>query len=280
MLGEYVYKNLAGTERTMYDENGSPETVFLARESDRVKKDGAKRPHKVLDKLAGYRGDSIRARAIVQMPEVLETSRYKESTDEHSHQWMDEHGWIIRTVYLQGKNGNIYEAALNIADDRDRRILYKINRVRQIDRAKSPGEHTATGDSQRFRYRKPGAGGTQSEDDVSVAETAGSVKLNNDGMSGTKSETQDNRTPFQRETCKRTAAQKAGLAKSQGRPVIGTSFSFREGSSPRRGDVRNRGPLRDGGRGGRIWRRDRIAEPRPPAPGRLRRRSPVRRRRA
>lgn len=54
VLGSYVYENLAGAELTMYDEYGNPETVYLARENDRVKKDGANRPHKVLDKLARY----------------------------------------------------------------------------------------------------------------------------------------------------------------------------------------------------------------------------------
>ena len=42
---------------------------------------------------------------------------------------MDENGWIIRTAYLQNKNGDIYEATLNIADGRDRKILYEINKA-------------------------------------------------------------------------------------------------------------------------------------------------------
>ena len=153
VLGKYVYENMAGAELTMYDENGDAETVYLARENDRVRKDGANRSHKVLDKLAGYRGDNVRAQAIVQLSEVLATSKQQETTDTHSHQWMDENGWIIRTAYLQNKNGDIYEATLNIADGRDRKILYEVNKVHQVDKTKIPGEHTATGESQHFRYR-------------------------------------------------------------------------------------------------------------------------------
>ena len=164
VLGKYVYENMAGAELTMYDENGDAETVYLARENDRVRKDGANRSHKVLDKLAGYREDNVRAQAIVQLSEVLATSKQQETTDTHSHQWMDENGWIIRTAYLQNKNGDIYEATLNIADGRDRKILYEVNKVHQVDKTKIPGEHTATGESQHFRYQKTGAGGTQTED--------------------------------------------------------------------------------------------------------------------
>ena len=164
VLSKYVYENMAGAELTMYDENGDAETVYLARENDRVRKDGANRSHKVLDKLAGYRGDNVRAQAIVQLSEVLATSKQQETTDTHSHQWMDENGWIIRTAYLQNKNGDIYEATLNIADGRDRKILYEVNKVHQVDKTKIPGEHTATGESQHFRYQKTGAGGTQTED--------------------------------------------------------------------------------------------------------------------
>ena len=108
--------------------------------------------------------DNVRAQAIVQLSEVLATSKQQETTDTHSHQWMDENGWIIRTAYLQNKNGDIYEATLNIADGRDRKILYEVNKVHQVDKTKIPGEHTATGESQHFRYQKTGAGGTQTED--------------------------------------------------------------------------------------------------------------------
>ena len=175
-LGTYVYENMAGAELTMFDEDGNPEVVYLARGNDRVKKDGAKNSHKVLDKLAGYRGDTIRAKAIVQLDEVLETSRSKEITEDHSHQWLDAHGWIIRNAYLQDESGNIYEATLNIANGKDRKILYEVNRVHQIDKIKSPGEHTVTDNGQRFRYQKPGTGGAQSETKDNINENAANVK--------------------------------------------------------------------------------------------------------
>lgn len=162
-LGRYVYNNMAGMELTAYDAAGKPETIYLARTNDRVQKDGAKNSRKVIDKLARSTGDNIRSLAVVHLDEALTTSRYENSTDEHSHQWMDENGWEYRKTYLQDRSGNIYEATLNIADGRDRKILYDINNIRLVDKAKSPGEHTATGDSQRSRYRETTAGGAQSE---------------------------------------------------------------------------------------------------------------------
>lgn len=162
-LSRYVYNNMAGMELTAYDAAGRPETVYLARTNDRVQKDGTKNSRKVIDKLARSTGDNIRSLAVVHLDEALTTSRYENSTDEHNHQWMDENGWEYRKTYLQDRSGNIYEATLNIADGRDRKILYDINNIRLVDKAKSPGERTAAGDSQRSRYQEPTAGDTQSE---------------------------------------------------------------------------------------------------------------------
>ena len=142
-LGRYVYNNMAGMELTAYDAAGKTETIYLARTNDRVQKDGAKNSHKVIDKLARSTGDNIRSLAVVHLDEALTTSRYENSTDEHNHQWMDENGWEHRKTYLQDRSGNIYEATLNIADGRDRKILYDINNIRLVDKAKSPDKHTA-----------------------------------------------------------------------------------------------------------------------------------------
>lgn len=163
VLSDFVYKHLAGTELTVYDENGNPETIHLAKSNERVWKDGAKNSHRVIDKLAGYRGNDTRAKAIVQMSEVLATSKYEKSTDEHSHQWMDENGWAFRKVYLQSEDGNIYEATLNIAKGREYNTLYEINRVHLIDKKETSASIPSTDDRQRPRYQEPGMGRTQSE---------------------------------------------------------------------------------------------------------------------
>ena len=124
----------------MYDEEGKAESVYLANERDRVKKDGAKNPHKVIDKLARYKGDNIRALATIHLSEALLTSREAQFNSEHSHQWMDEKGWEHRKIYLQDKDGNIFKATLNIANGRDKKILYDINQIEKIDTKKEPSD--------------------------------------------------------------------------------------------------------------------------------------------
>lgn len=140
VLRRYVYESMAGKELTMYDEDGNAETVLLARENDRVRKDGAKNSHRVIDKMARTGGNNIKALAVVHLSELLETSGNETATDEHSHQWLDENGWTLRTVYMQDPTGNIYEATLNIANGRDRRILYDVSNIRRIDKSTTGGD--------------------------------------------------------------------------------------------------------------------------------------------
>ena len=126
----------------MFDEEGNEETVEVARENDRVKKDGAKNSHKVIEKLARNSGDNIKTLATVHLSELLKVSGNETNNVEHSHQWMDENGWTIRHSYIVDKQGKIYDTTMNIANGRDRRIIYAISNVREIDKAKG----TAHGD--------------------------------------------------------------------------------------------------------------------------------------
>ena len=132
VLGDFIYNQMADKELVMYDEQGNEETVRLARANDRVKKDGAKSSHKVLDKLARQTGDNTRNLAIVHMSELLKVSQNQSTSEEHSHQWLDENGWILRTAVIQDKENNVYAATLNIADGKRGKILYEINNVRPI----------------------------------------------------------------------------------------------------------------------------------------------------
>lgn len=139
VLGKFVYENLAGTELRTFDENGNEQTVYLARENDRVRKDSANNSHRVIDKLARYTGDNTRTLAVVHISELLATSEHENTTDEHNHQWMDSRGWEHRKTYVQDMVGNIYSATLNIARGNDRNILYDINNVRRIDEGSTAG---------------------------------------------------------------------------------------------------------------------------------------------
>ena len=184
VLRNYVYCNLAGSQITVYDEFNQPETIYFAKANERVKKDGAKNSHKVIDKLARYRGDNVSALGIVHIDELLQTSRYDKSTDEHSHQWMDENGWELRKTYIQESDGTIYEATLNIANGRDRRILYAISNIRQIDKggaARGDVPSTVSGRGSLTKSNSSNETITDSEHDVkprfSVDDAAGEGHL-------------------------------------------------------------------------------------------------------
>ena len=138
ILSKYVYKNFAGKELTVYDENGNAETYVFAREKDRVTKSGSNHSRKVIDELARYRGDNIRAVATIHLPEMLQTSTFSEHTSENSHQWLDQNGWDLRKTFIVDQKGEIYQAILNIGNARDgRKILYAINNIRKIDKTKA-----------------------------------------------------------------------------------------------------------------------------------------------
>ena len=137
VLGDYVYKNLAGQEMTMYDEQGNPETVHIAKRTDRVQKMGARNNHKALDELARYRGDNVKALATIHLSELLATSGNETTTNDKSHGWLDENGWRRRTFYAMTRNGKIYEGTLNIGDGRNGLTMYKISAVHQVDTKKA-----------------------------------------------------------------------------------------------------------------------------------------------
>lgn len=178
VLGKFVYKNLAGKTLQTIDESGNEETIYLARENDRVRKDGANNSHRVIDKLARYTGDNTRALAVVHISELLETSTHENTTEEHSHQWMDSKGWELRRTYIQDMAGNIYSATLNIARGNDRNILYDINNVRRIDKGS-----TAGGDvSSARRSGRDSLTSHNASSPSSVAQSAENFKRENENL--------------------------------------------------------------------------------------------------
>ena len=145
VLSKYVYDNLAGTELTVYDNNGNPETISFAKKNERATKDDAANSHKVIDKLARTRGNTNML-SIVHIDELLNTAQPNGKTNENSHQWLDENGWDLRKAYVQDRKGNIYETILNIAKTHDgRNILYALSNTKQIDEGEVPSTQNGRG---------------------------------------------------------------------------------------------------------------------------------------
>ena len=132
ILKKFVYDNLAGKQITVFDKNNNERVIEFARLNERVKKDGANNPHKVIDKLARKTDNNSRL-AVAHATEIVEVANYENSNDTHSHQWLDENGWEYRTTYLIDRKGEIYKATLNIGKSKDgRNILYDINKISNI----------------------------------------------------------------------------------------------------------------------------------------------------
>lgn len=150
VLQNYIYNNFAGKTLTLYDESWYSETVEIARYNDRVTKDGGARNHRAIDDLAWTRGNNIQALATAHIGEILEVSTYEAGNDINNHGWMDKNGWTFRHAYLCDIKGNIYEATLNISEGENRRILYRVTNIKEIDKrtAGAKGLSAGTGRSQ------------------------------------------------------------------------------------------------------------------------------------
>lgn len=132
ILKKFVYDNLAGKQITVFDENNNERIIEFARLNERVKKDGANNPHKVIDKLARKTDNNSRL-AVAHSSEIVEVSDFENRNNENSHQWLDENGWEHRNAYLINRKGEIYKAILNIGKSKDgRNILYDINKISNI----------------------------------------------------------------------------------------------------------------------------------------------------
>ena len=132
ILKKFVYDNLAGKQISVFDENNNERIIEFARLNERVKKDGANNPHKVIDKLARKTDNNSRL-AVAHSSEIVEVSDFENRNNENSHQWLDENGWEHRNAYLINRKGEIYKAILNIGKSKDgRNILYDINKISNI----------------------------------------------------------------------------------------------------------------------------------------------------
>ena len=138
---DYIYNNFAGKKITVKNDDGDTKVIEFARSYERVKKIGAKNPHKVIDELATKRDRNSQLAAIHadEIVYVSKTDAIAAEKTENSHQWLDYNGWEFRTATLIAPNGDMFEATLNIGRTKDgRNILYDINKIKTIGRATLP----------------------------------------------------------------------------------------------------------------------------------------------
>ena len=124
-MENHIKKYLVGKKIPVIDENGNVEVLEFAGAEERVKKDGSKGSHKVIDEMARSRND-LQKQAVVNVYEIAKRSSDPIANDEHSHQWLDERGWVRRFCFVMEQGGDIiYPSMLSIGRSKDgRSILY------------------------------------------------------------------------------------------------------------------------------------------------------------
>lgn len=106
------------------DEKGNVQQLQFAKVNERVKKDNTN-SHRVINKLSSSK-DNISKLTVVHIDEVISVSEEANPyySEEHSHQWLDEHGWLHRTAnVINARNGKVFNIVLDIAKARDGRII-------------------------------------------------------------------------------------------------------------------------------------------------------------
>lgn len=127
-LRDYVDNRAANDPAILpiVDENGETTVLEFAKPDERVTKTDHTN-HRVLNKFL-KNNDNISKLAVIHIDEIVSVSEENSPyyTNEHNHQWMDEHGWLHRNAnVINSKNGNIYNITLDIAKTADgRTILY------------------------------------------------------------------------------------------------------------------------------------------------------------
>lgn len=106
------------------DEKGNMQQLQFAKVNERVKKDNTN-SHIVINKLSSS-SDNISKLSVVHIDEVVSISEEANPyfSDEHTHQWLDEHGWLHRTAnVINARNGKIFNVMLDIAKTKDGRVI-------------------------------------------------------------------------------------------------------------------------------------------------------------
>ena len=136
MVKERV-KELGGEAFTAYDGAGNAVDISIAKPEERFKNRNGKTKPVNKDLTTKYSGNETKQESVVLLNELIETANFDASKEPtYPHDWLDNNGkneWDYWTTYVQGKNGAIWEATLNVANAADgRKILYDIGPIKKV----------------------------------------------------------------------------------------------------------------------------------------------------
>ena len=136
MVKERV-KELGGEAFTAYDGAGNAVDISIAKPEERFKNRNGKTKPVNKDLTTKYSGNETKQESVVLLNELIETANFDASKEPtYPHDWLDNNGkneWDYWTTYVQGKNGTIWKATLNVANAADdRKILYDIGPIKKV----------------------------------------------------------------------------------------------------------------------------------------------------
>ena len=138
MVKARVALELAGKSVIAYDKNNNAVNIEFAKPNEKfVNSQGQKRLVND-DLMKKFNGKAIKRESVVVADELIEASKDDgEHPAKKSHDWLDNYGknkWNYRNVYVQERDGSVWEATLNIANANDgRKILYDIDPIKMTE---------------------------------------------------------------------------------------------------------------------------------------------------
>lgn len=132
-----VVEEFEGKSLVAYDNNKAVGIRIAKRNEKMVNPNGKKQ--KVIKELYAKNNDlTVKQEAILLVDELVANAKYKTSLPSaQSHGWLDNYGknnWDYWTVYIQERNGTVWEATLNIANTIElEKILYDIDPIKMVE---------------------------------------------------------------------------------------------------------------------------------------------------
>lgn len=131
-------KELGGQSFTAFDKNGKAVNIKIEEYNKKFKNANGNKVKVNKDLIEKY-DTNTKQEAVVLVDELIETSKFfRTSAAKKSHGWLDDNGnnnWEYWNTYIVDGNGDIWKAALNIANaDSGEKVLYDINPITPIKR--------------------------------------------------------------------------------------------------------------------------------------------------
>ncbi len=140
MLREFVTTELQGRNFLAYDGQKNAVDIMVARKNEKIRTRSGEKKQVIKELYNKNNGKEIKRKAVVHVDELFMSAQYDgKRLPSKPHDWLDNYGqnnWEYWTVYIQEKDGSVWEATLNIANASDgRKILYDISPIKKVEGA-------------------------------------------------------------------------------------------------------------------------------------------------